>query len=102
MPRSLRAKGLRRRLAPTSCEVITQFQSDSARTDTPVRVRYAQPGSQVSVGEHASGYHILTMTISRARTNHRRPFGLSVRRFLRPAGRRVFEVLLPPIGRHVE
>jgi hypothetical protein len=32
----------------------------------------------------------------------RRPFGLSVRRFLRPAGRRVFEVLLPPIGRHVE
>jgi hypothetical protein len=33
------------RLAPTSGEVATEFQSDSARTDSAVRVRYAQPGS---------------------------------------------------------
>jgi hypothetical protein len=39
------------RLAPTSGEVVTEFQSDSARTDSPVRVRYAQPGSPVS-GRH--------------------------------------------------
>jgi len=33
-------------IAPTSGRIITQFQSDSARTDTPVRVRYAQARSR--------------------------------------------------------
>jgi hypothetical protein len=37
-------------LAPTSGEVATEFQSDSPRTDSPVRVLHAQPGSLVSVG----------------------------------------------------
>jgi ATP-dependent DNA ligase len=32
-------------MAPPSGEVATQFQSDSSPTDSPVRVRYAQPGS---------------------------------------------------------
>jgi hypothetical protein len=36
-------------LVPISGEVVTQFQSDSFRTDSPVRVLNAQPGSQVSV-----------------------------------------------------
>jgi hypothetical protein len=40
-------------LAPKSGEVVTQFQSDSSRTDSPVRVLNAQPASTVSVG-HAS------------------------------------------------
>ena len=35
-------------LAPTSGEVVTEFQSDSSRTDSPVRIRYAQPASPVS------------------------------------------------------
>src|SRR5204862_5937879 len=35
-------------LAPISGEVVTEFQSDSARTDSAVRVLYAQPGSQLS------------------------------------------------------
>src|SRR5436190_1734049 len=35
-------------LAPISGEVVTQFQSDSSRTDSPVRVLNAQPGSRVS------------------------------------------------------
>jgi hypothetical protein len=38
-------------IAPPSGEVATQFQSDSSPTDSPVRVRYAQPGSPVS-GRH--------------------------------------------------
>ena len=33
------------RLAPTPGEVVTQFQSDSSRTDSPVRILYAQPRS---------------------------------------------------------
>jgi hypothetical protein len=37
-------------LAPKSGEVVTQFQSDSSRTDSPVRVLNAQPRSPVSVG----------------------------------------------------
>jgi hypothetical protein len=48
MPRSLRAKVSAAGLAPISCEVITQFQSDSSRTDSPVRILHAQPGSAVS------------------------------------------------------
>src|SRR5262245_55202864 len=32
-------------LAPTPGEVVTELQSDSARTDSRVRVRYAQPDS---------------------------------------------------------
>ncbi len=46
------AAGTRRvsaaRLAPTSGEVVTEFQSDSSPTDSPVRIRYAQPASTVS------------------------------------------------------
>jgi hypothetical protein len=37
------------RLAPTSGEVVTEFQSYSSRTDSPVRVLNAQPRSLVSV-----------------------------------------------------
>ena len=36
------------RLAPTSGQVVTEFQSDSSRTDSPVRIRHAQPRSRVS------------------------------------------------------
>jgi hypothetical protein len=46
------AAGTRRvsatQIAPTSGEVVTEFQSDSSRADSPVRVRYAQPASAVS------------------------------------------------------
>jgi hypothetical protein len=40
-------------LAPTSGEVVTQFQSDSARTDSAVRILHAQPGSPVSGRQYA-------------------------------------------------
>jgi hypothetical protein len=40
------AKGLRRRACTTSGEVVTKFQSDSSRTDSPVRILYAQPRSR--------------------------------------------------------
>src|SRR5437660_1277897 len=33
------------RIAPTSGKVVTEFQSGSARTDSPVRILHAQPGS---------------------------------------------------------
>jgi len=33
-----------------SRQVVTEFQSDSSRTDSPVRIRHAQPASAVSVG----------------------------------------------------
>jgi hypothetical protein len=33
-------------IAPTSGRIVTQIQSDSSPTDSPVRVRYAQPGSR--------------------------------------------------------
>jgi hypothetical protein len=33
---------------PTPGQVITQFQSDTLRTDSPVRILYAQPRSRVS------------------------------------------------------
>src|SRR5947209_7748012 len=46
--RSSHAKALRPGLAPPSGEVVTEFQSDSARTDSPVRILHAQPGSPVS------------------------------------------------------
>ena len=46
-------------LAPTSGEVVTQFQSDSSRTDLPVRILHAQPGSPVS---NASTYDGLSKT----------------------------------------
>jgi hypothetical protein len=43
------AAGARRvsaaRLAPTSAKVVTQFQSDSSRTDSPVRILSPQPGN---------------------------------------------------------
>jgi hypothetical protein len=44
--RSSHAKGLRRRACTTSGEVVTKFQSDSSRTDSPVRILDAQPGSR--------------------------------------------------------
>jgi hypothetical protein len=37
-------------------QIVTQIQSDDLRPDSPVRVLHAQPGSQVSVSEDASGY----------------------------------------------
>jgi hypothetical protein len=40
------------RLAPTSGQVVTQSQSGSPRPDSPVRILYAQPRIQVSVGLH--------------------------------------------------
>src|SRR5436189_2715850 len=48
--RSSHAKGLRPGLAPTLGEVVTEFQSDSARTDSPVRILNAQPGSRHKLG----------------------------------------------------
>jgi hypothetical protein len=42
------AKRLRRGPAPITGEVVTYFQSDSSRMDSPVRVRHAQPGSPIS------------------------------------------------------
>jgi len=45
LPRSVSAAGL----APTSGEVVTESQSDSSRTDSPVRILNAQPRSRVSV-----------------------------------------------------
>jgi hypothetical protein len=39
---------LRRRACAYPGEVVTYFQSDSSRTDSQVRVRYAQPGSAAS------------------------------------------------------
>ena len=39
-------------LAPTQDEVVKQFQSDSSRTDSPVRVLPPQPGSQVSAAQN--------------------------------------------------
>jgi hypothetical protein len=42
------AKGLRRPNAPTSGRIVTQIQSVGSRPDSPVRIRYAQPGSPVS------------------------------------------------------
>jgi hypothetical protein len=35
------------RLAPTLNEVVTEFQSDSSRTDSAVRILYAQPRSRL-------------------------------------------------------
>jgi hypothetical protein len=49
------AAGTRRvsatQIAPTSGRVVTQIQSDSSRADSPVRVRYAQPGSWSSTAQ---------------------------------------------------
>ena len=39
---SSRAKGLRRQACAYSGEVVTKFQSDSSRTDSPVRILYAR------------------------------------------------------------
>ena len=38
------------RLAPASGEVVTEFQSDSSRTDSPVRILHAQPRSPSQTG----------------------------------------------------
>ena len=45
---SSRANGLRRQACAYFREVVTKFQSDSSRTDSLVRILYAQPGSPVS------------------------------------------------------
>ena len=42
----LARESLRRQAWPTSGEVVRGFQSDSSRTDSPVRVLHAQPGSR--------------------------------------------------------
>ena len=47
----LAREGSPRPVAPASGEVITQLQLDSSRTDSAVRVSYAQPSSPVSVGD---------------------------------------------------
>jgi hypothetical protein len=41
----LARESLRRQAWPTSGEVVTGFQSDTSRTDSPVRVPHAQPAS---------------------------------------------------------
>ena len=46
----LARESLRRQAWPTSGEVVTGFQSDSSRTDLPVRVLHAQPASPVFQG----------------------------------------------------
>jgi hypothetical protein len=51
----LAREGLRRWIAPTSGEVVAEFQSDSTRTDSPVRVLNAQPRSRVSEGLSGNG-----------------------------------------------
>src|SRR6516165_1172658 len=38
-----------RRVCTASGKVATEFQSDSSRTDSPVRILHAQPRSRVSV-----------------------------------------------------
>ena len=49
---SWNAKVSAARLAPTSGEVVNEFQLDSSRTDSPVRILYAQPGRPVSASRH--------------------------------------------------
>src|SRR6516225_1800658 len=44
-----REKGLPRRVCTASGKVATEFQSDSSRTDSPVRILHAQPRSPLSV-----------------------------------------------------
>src|SRR6476469_4085623 len=46
----LAREGLRRRACAYSGEVVTEFQSDSARTDSAVRILNAQPASAASRG----------------------------------------------------
>src|SRR5262245_35692424 len=46
--RSSHAKGLRRRACADLSQVVREFQLDSSRTDSPVRILYAQPASSVS------------------------------------------------------
>jgi hypothetical protein len=51
-------------LSPASGEVVTQFQSDTPRTDSLVRVLHAQPDSRVSTairGRRAARCYAVTM-----------------------------------------
>jgi hypothetical protein len=52
------AAGARRvsatRIGPTSSQVVTEFQSDTARTDSPVRILYAQAGRSVSAAQNVA------------------------------------------------
>ena len=48
----LARESLRRQAWPTSGEVVTGFQSDSPRTDSPVQVLHAQPPNPVSIASH--------------------------------------------------
>jgi hypothetical protein len=47
--RSSHAKGLRRRVCTTSGKVATEFQSDSSRTDSPVRILSTRPTQATTV-----------------------------------------------------
>src|SRR5262245_3843417 len=54
-PQIMRLEGERAsaaRPAPTADEVVNEIQSDTARTDSRVRVRYAQPASPMSARTH--------------------------------------------------
>jgi hypothetical protein len=44
------------RLAPTSGQVVTQFQSGSSRPDSPVRILYTQPRSPVIPLDFGAGF----------------------------------------------
>ena len=61
----LARESLRRQAWPTSGEVVTGFQSDSSRTDSPVRVLHAQPRSPVSARQKVNVAR--TMASERAR-----------------------------------
>ena len=63
----LAREGSAARLAPTPGEVVTEFQSDSARPDSPVRVRYAQPRSRLKPGGHGSRRSCLPRARPRSR-----------------------------------
>jgi hypothetical protein len=52
--RSSHAEILRRLACAYSGETVTQFQTDSSRTDSPVRILYAQPGSPVSTEQNVN------------------------------------------------
>jgi hypothetical protein len=55
------SNGLRHRIAPTSGRIVTQIQSDSSPTDSPVRILHAQPRSRLKheVPGHADGQKVL-------------------------------------------
>jgi hypothetical protein len=62
----LAREGLRRRACAYSGEVATQFQLDSSRADSAVRVRYAQPRSPVLKVSHFSTAAVAAISSSMA------------------------------------